>query len=151
MDAKKGAIIILVLVGVLFAVILATSGTRGEGGTINTNSFSSIRDRFVSKRSVRPDELGGRDFVIRQDDEFMASVPEAKDVLMRTMSLEMTRGRAVQITLNLNDYGVRMTVKLKPESPKTPLLQVFKNGAVLKAHCDAGDPILRTCTLRLID
>ena len=150
MDAKK-AIIILALIGVLFVVILATSGTRGEDGTINTNSFSSIRDRFVSKRSVRPDELGGRDFVIREHDEFMASVPEANDVLMRTISLEMTRGKAVEITLKLNDYGVRMTVKLTRDSPKTPLLQVFKNGAVLTAHCDPGDPILPTCTLRLID
>ena len=44
-----------------------------------------------------------------------------------------------------------MTVKLTRDSPKTPLLQVFKNGAVLTAHCDPGDPILPTCTLRLID
>jgi hypothetical protein len=151
MDAKKGAIIILVLIGVLFVVILATSGSQGDGGKINTNSFSSIRDRFVTKRSVRPDELGGHDFVIRQGDEFVATVPETKDVRVRTMRLEMTHGNAVEIELNLKDYGVRVALKLKTDSRKTPSLQVFEKGAVLQARCVVPDPILRTCTLQLTD
>jgi hypothetical protein len=152
-DAKKGAIIILVLIGVLFAVVLLTSpGQKNDRGKIDTDFFSGISDRFTKKRNVQPDELGGGSFTMRGGAEFVTAVAEAKGVQVRTMHLEMTGGSAMEIELDpKGDYGVPVKVKLDTNSRKTPPLQVFEKGAVLQARCTGPDPTLRTCTLQLSD
>ena len=153
MDAKKGAIIILVLTGVLFAVVVLTSpGQKNDRGNIDTDSFSGISDRFTKKRSVQPGELGGGNFTLRGGEEFVTAVAEAKGVQVRTMRLEMKVGTVIEIELDpKGDYGVPVKVKLKTDFRKTPSLQVFEKGAVLQARCTGPDPTLRTCTLQLSD
>jgi hypothetical protein len=160
-DEKKAAIVILVLIGILFAVILLASSSNKQKDQANLDqpfSFAFL-DRFTTKRKVLPAELGvsgGGSFAVPASSPFTATIPEAKGVLVRTMALQMTHGAQMTIELEpKGDYGVdvKVTLKLKPPpgNIKTPSLQVFEGGAVLTATCVEADPILKTCSLQLMN
>jgi hypothetical protein len=151
MDAKKVAIIILVLLGVLFVVVLAMSSDKQKDRRpIDTSSWKALLHKFVTTRSVLPRELGGRDFVIRANDKFVATIPEAKDVYVRELHLKMTRGSVIEIELDPQpkaDYGP-LKGELKTDS-STLSLPVFQGRALLSATCTSADPFFKTCGFQL--
>jgi hypothetical protein len=151
-DAKKAAIVILVLIAILFAVILLANSSnkqKDQAALDKPFSFQDFFDRFTNKRDVLPAELGGSQFLIPVGKPFIVTIPEARGVRVRTMVLEMTRGTKMPVSLKPNgDYGVKVDTTLKLHA-KSPELQVFEGGAVLTADCKEPDTILKACELQL--
>lgn len=153
MDAKKTAIIVLVVIAVLFVFILfAGWGVRDESaGLQSPASIDFLKGAFIRGRSVRPTEFVPADLIARSSTEPVEfTIKAADDVRVRTMKLEMIQGLEMELELiPKGDYGLPVSVKLRSNFRTTPKLQVFEEGAVLKAKCLRPDMTLAVCRLKL--
>jgi hypothetical protein len=148
--STKVVIVVLVLIGLLFAIILGAGAlTRDDDEPIAPSSSFQGIGGLTDERPVNARELGGSSRInVPQGGKFVKKIPKAEGIHVRTLRLTMQQGLQMQINLRPEgDLGIDVSLKLRSEFRKSPKLQVFEKGAILEVSCISAQPMVNMCTL----
>jgi len=149
---SKTIIIILVVLGLLFVLILLGGwGYRDDEANLDpSKSFQSLKNMFLRDERVTAAQLGEAALVVGVSATKEFEIAPKKGTRVRSMRLEMIQGQRMELKLiPKGDYGVPVSINLRPEFRRTPKLQVFEKGATLQAKCVSPDVTMPVCRLKL--
>jgi hypothetical protein len=158
----KRLVLILIVVLILFGAMMFYGLNRDDSSSRASQppDWMGLFDNFVHKQPVTArDVLPAACFppgasIFKFVDACKVHIRSVDETSTRTMKLEMTVGGQAKIDLQtLGEAGMRMSLPLRSAMPKSPNLQIPKEGADLTIVCEtpARDLVDQTfgCELKI--
>jgi len=145
----KRLVLILIVVLILFGIMLACglSIDRNDARASQEPAWMGLLDPMVKKAPVAVTEILAGPCFVRGDLVSRPSLPCAVHVRTsensgaRTMKLVMVAGHSAKIDLQtLGQAGMQVEIPLHAETPKSPEMQIPKEGAEVKILCVEPEP-----------